>query len=74
MPQPAMLKTYVENWYKKHMKDMSWHGNHKGEAYVGYWCFEGALVAMLWNIDDTAVATHKHYPVDLVRYYRETGS
>jgi len=72
--RPAMLKTYVENWYKKHMKDMSWHGNHKGEAYVGYWCFEGALVAMLWNIDDTAIATHKHYPVDLVRYYRETGS
>jgi len=72
--RPAMLKTYVENWYKKHMKDMSWYGNHKSEAYVGYWCFEGALVAMLWNIDDTAIATHKHYPVDLVRYYRETGS
>lgn len=72
--RPAMLKTYIENWYKKHMKDMSWHGNHKSEAYVGYWCFEAALVAMLWNIDDTAISSHKHYPVDLVRYYRETGS
>ncbi len=71
--RPIMLKTYVENWYKKHMKDMSWHGNHKGEAYVGYWCFEGALVAMLWNIDDSAIAAHKHYPADLVRYSRLTG-
>ncbi len=41
--------------------------------HVGYWCFEAALVAMLWNIDDTAVAGHPHYPVDLVRHYRITA-
>jgi len=64
-----LLKNYVESWYKR-MKIISWHGNHKGEAYVGYWCFEAALVAMLWNIDDSAFANHKNYPADLVKFYR----
>ncbi len=69
--RPDQLKRYVEGWYKK-MKPIYWHDNHKGAegAYFGYWCFEAALVAMLWNIDDSAFAEHPHYPVDLVRYYR----
>ena len=67
----AKLQRFVESWYKK-MKPIYWHDNHKGEegAYFGYWCFEATLVAMLWDIDDSAVADHPHYPVDLVRHYR----
>ena len=68
--RPALLKTYVENWYKKHMRGSALYGTHKSEAYVGYWCFEAALVAMLWKIDDSTFAEHPHYPVDLVRHYR----
>ncbi len=69
--RPKLLKTYVENWYKR-MKIISWHGNHTGEAYVGYWCFEAALVAMLWKIDDSSLSSHKNYPMDLVRHYWDT--
>ena len=68
--RPALLKTYVENWYKKHMRSSALYNTHKSEAYDGYWSFEAALVAMLWDIDDSAFADHLHYPVDLVRYYR----
>jgi hypothetical protein len=69
--RPAKLHKYVEGWYKK-MKPIYWHDNHKGAegAYFGYWCFEAALVAMLWQIDDAAVTEHPHYPADLVRHYR----
>ena len=68
--RPTLLKSYVENWYKKYMRGSALYGTHKSEAYVGYWCFEAALVAMLWDIDDSAFADHQHYPVDLVRHYR----
>ncbi len=68
--RPTLLKTYVENWYKKHMRSSALYGTHKSEAYDGYWCFEAALVAMLWNIDDGTFAEHPHYPVDVVRHYR----
>ena len=68
--RPALLKTYVENWYKKHMRGSALHGTDKSEAYVGYWCFEAALVAMLWDIDDGTFAEHPHYPDDVVRHYR----
>ena len=68
--RPALLKTYVENWYKKHMRGSALYGTDKSEAYVGYWSFEAALVTMLWDIDDSAFADHPHYPVDLVRHYR----
>jgi hypothetical protein len=69
--QPELLKKYVAGWYKS-MKPATWYDNHKAAvgAYYGYWCFEAALVAMLWNIDDSALAQHENYPYDLVRYYR----
>lgn len=67
--RPALLAKYVTTWYKR-MKRASWHNTHNGEAYCGYWCFEAALVAMLLDIDDSAIADHIHYPVDLVKHYR----
>ncbi|MBD9354554.1 DUF1911 domain-containing protein [Methylomonas sp. EbA] len=50
------------------MKPIYWHDSHEGAegAYFGYWCFEAALVAMLFDIDDTAIAANPHYPADLV--------
>jgi hypothetical protein len=69
--QPYLLMRYVSGWYRS-MKAAPWHNNHKDAegAYFGYWCFEAALVAMLWNIDDSALEQHENYPHDLVQYYR----
>ena len=66
-----LLKKYVEGWYKR-MKPIYWHNSDKGGegAYFGYWCFEGGLVALLFAVDDTSLATHPHYPVDLVAHFR----
>lgn len=69
--QSALLKKYVPKWYNR-MKGTGTYNTHKGEAYVGYWCFEAALVAMLWDIDDSALVDNKYYPADLVKYYRDT--
>lgn len=67
----SKLKKYVEGWYKR-MKPIYWHDSHEGAegAYFGYWCFEAALVAMLFDIDDSGISAHPHYPADLVRHYR----
>jgi hypothetical protein len=69
--RPAALKAYVDSWYKR-MKPIYWHDSHKGAegAYFGYWCFEAALLAMLFDIDDNGLADHPHYPMDLVRNYK----
>ncbi len=70
----ALLKKYVESWHRR-MKPIYWHQSHKGAegAYFGYWCFEAALVAMLLNIDDSALQGHANYPSDLVKHYRATA-
>lgn len=71
----VLLKQYVEGWYKR-MKPIYWHDSHKGAegAYFGYWCFEAALIAMLFEIDDSGLTDHPHYPADLVRHYRKPQS
>jgi hypothetical protein len=71
--RPALVKEFVENWYK-HMKDCYWQGTHtdkEGSSYFGYWCLEAALVTFLWDIDDTSYRDHLVYPKDLVAYARE---
>ena len=70
----ALLKKYVDSWHRR-MKPIYWHQSHKGSegAYFGYWCFEAALVAMLLNIDDSALQDHSNYPSDLVKHYRATA-
>jgi hypothetical protein len=71
--RPALVKEFVENWYK-HMKECYWAGTHtdrEGSSYFGYWCLEAALVTFLWDIDDTSYRDHLVYPKDLVAYARE---
>jgi hypothetical protein len=70
--RPALVKEFVENWYKN-MKPCYWYGTHtdgEGSSYFGYWCFEAALVTYLWDIDDTSYRDHLVYPKDLVDYAR----
>jgi hypothetical protein len=70
--QPALLKKYVNRWYRLN-RPVYWYDTHKGAegSYVGYWCFDVALVVMLLGIDDSQVQDHPHYPADLVRHYRQ---
>jgi len=65
--RPALMKKYIEGWYKS-MKPAAWHNNDQGGegAYYGYWCFEGALVVRLLNIDDSSFRDNIYYPVDMV--------
>lgn len=71
--RPALVKEFLEGWYKN-MKPCYWHGTHTdGEAsqYFGYWAFEAALVTYLWDIDDSSYRDHLVYPKDLVDFARE---
>ena len=38
----------------------------EGSSYFGCWCFEAALVAYLWEIDDASYRGHLVYPKDLI--------
>lgn len=72
--RPSLLNKFVKSWYKL-MKPIAWHDNHRGAegAYFGYWCFEAALVAMLFEVDNTEFADYPNYPIDLVRDYRRSA-
>jgi hypothetical protein len=69
----AKLRKFVESWYKR-ISPIYWHDNHRAAegAYFGYWCFEAALVAMVFDIDDRELLNHAHYPGDLTQHYRAT--
>jgi len=69
-----LLKQYVEDWYP-HFKYVPWHDGHKridstDGDYFGYWAFEAGAVALLCDIDDSAIA-HMVYPKDLVAWARQ---
>lgn len=64
--RPALVKAYLDAWYKLegspdyHLMDT--------DAYIGYWCWEAALVVKLYNIDDSSFIDHEYYPKDLVHW------
>ena len=64
-----MLKNELRLWYNNH-KDAYWYNSHKSKAdtYCGYWCFEIAALAKIFNIDDTILRESQYYPYDLVNY------
>jgi Domain of unknown function (DUF1911) len=68
------LKRYCDIWYKA-FEGASWHNSHlridgaEGD-YFGYWAFEAGAVALLYNLDDSAVE-HMVYPRELVLWARE---
>jgi len=71
--RPAKLKKFVEQWYQR-ISPIYWHESHQAAegAYFGYWCFEAALVSMVFDIDDRELLNHPHYPGDLTQHYRAT--
>lgn len=64
--RPKLLATYLDAWYKLegspdyHLMDT--------DAYIGYWCWEAALVVKLYGIDDSSFINHEYYPKDLVHW------
>ncbi|MBE0464327.1 MAG: PoNe immunity protein domain-containing protein [Halomonadaceae bacterium] len=73
------LQRYLDDWYPR-CAPAAWYDNHLSEDdeyeladfYVGYWCFEAALIVALYDIDDTSFRDHPNYPADLVAYYRNS--
>jgi hypothetical protein len=65
------LVTYMKKWRNK-TKALPWSDNLNGAegAYFGYWAFEAALVAMILDIDDSALQDNRYYPVDLTAFFR----
>jgi hypothetical protein len=63
-----LMSAYLENWYQDTLEE-GLNDDHKDEDfyYKGYWCYEAALVVMLWNIDDSSFRNNPYYPKDLVR-------
>jgi hypothetical protein len=75
----ALLKFYCDQWYSAFEdKQTNWHDTHldiDGDegSYYGYWAFEAAAIAFLYDIDDSEV-DHMVYPKDLVAYARNFSS
>jgi Domain of unknown function (DUF1911)/Domain of unknown function (DUF1910) len=70
----AELKKYCDSWYKC-FEYAPWHNSHtriEGDEgdYFGYWAFEAGAVALLYDLDDSAI-DHMVYPRDLVAWARE---
>ncbi|CAN7169485.1 PoNi-like cognate immunity protein [Pseudomonas sp. LjRoot277] len=75
-----LLNEYCSQWYSSFGElQTSWHDTHlsiDGDdgSYFGYWAFEAAAIAFLYEVDDSRV-DHLIYPRDLVEYARNyTGS
>ncbi|CAE6806637.1 PoNe immunity protein domain-containing protein [Paraburkholderia haematera] len=66
--QTNFARTFLDGWYDG-CSHAAWHENHSGEdtGYIGYWCFELALVVKLFDIDDASFRDNPYYPADLVR-------
>lgn len=71
----TLLEEYCDEWYSS-FRQAPWHDLHIGgdtQGYVGYWAFEAAAVAYLYDIDDSKIK-HMVYPKDLVEYARSSSS
>lgn len=71
----ADMQSYLKSWYK-YMKGCGWYDSHKnqgpeGGGYFGYWAWEAAAVAYLYDLDDTSFRDHLVYPKDLVAFARQ---
>lgn len=60
----AVLLEYLDSWYLDR-SETSWHESHKGsnDTYVGYWSFESAALARVFNINEDKLMGNPYYPV-----------
>jgi hypothetical protein len=76
--RPQLLLEFVEHWYpelaRKGRNEIWWYSfgdavKHPLEmgSYFGRWCIEAAVVAKVFDIDDTLCLGNENYPGDLLR-------
>jgi len=67
--QTGHLEEFLKNWLKEMRKSTNpAYNNHNNRhnIYFGYWCWEAAAVAVIMDVEDSAIKSHKHYPNDMV--------
>ena len=73
--RPKLMKAFLKKWYPS-MKGVIWHDKHHKNplSFIGYWCWEAALVTYLWDIDDASYRDMPYYPKDLVDWARQNSA
>ncbi|MCG7569412.1 PoNi-like cognate immunity protein [Pseudoalteromonas sp. CNC9-20] len=64
--RPELLAAYLDAWYE--LEGCPDYHLMNTDAYIGYWCWEAALVVKLYDIDDSSFINHEYYPKDLVHW------
>ena len=69
------LACFVEGWYGHVSEELVAETprlkNNNVVAYVGHWCLEAAGAAVAFDIDDSAIREHPHYPTEWADWARE---
>ncbi|KQM77870.1 hypothetical protein ASE74_15840 [Pedobacter sp. Leaf216] len=71
--QAKHMHKFLKGWYKS-MRKCGWHDVHLSvgkDVFPGYWCWEAAMVTLLYNIDDSSYQDMPFYPKDMVDYARQ---
>lgn len=67
----GFIKTYLDRkWYQGH-KDAPWYDSHKRtkvNTYFGYWAWEAAALAKIYNVDDSSLTKQQYYPYRTVHW------
>ena len=56
------------------MRKCGWHDVHLSvgkDGFPGYWCWEAALVTLLYDMDDSSYRDMPFYPKDMVAYAKQ---
>jgi hypothetical protein len=66
--QATLMNKFMDAWYPACVKNGFYetHNITNNFGYSGYWCFEAALVTLVFNLDDSGYRNHKYYPAALV--------
>ncbi|MFW0716000.1 PoNe immunity protein domain-containing protein [Pedobacter sp. N23S346] len=71
--KPKLMQKFLKGWYKS-MRKCSWHDIHLSPGkynFNGYWCWEAAMVTLLYDMDDSSYRDMPFYPKDMVDYARQ---
>lgn len=71
-----LLADYLSDWYKSQKYEF-WYNSHldmeNRTSYVGYWCFEAAMLVYLLDLDDSSLHKYLFYPKDIVQWIRNVN-
>ncbi len=71
---PVLINQFIQTWYEKLEGLADWHDSHNIDCefeytdyFIGYWCFESALVANILKVPTEELTTHPMLPIDLIK-------